>query len=542
LRSSGNEEFKLRPAKTSIGRGGGNDIVLAHYSVSRYHALIEMVDGRYEVADLGSLNGSYVNEERIERAPLADGDLVRFGSLQFSFTDRATPQRDLTTENLLDELLAEARSLGQSGTVDGGLNGALAALEEKIERTLRRNAKLVDRNTRKLATLYEASKVLNFIFDQEQLLERMIELAVSVMRGDSGFVMLYDQAGELRQVAGRGLEATGEAALVYSKSVAREAASTGRPILTGDALSDERFKMEQSVIDLGIRSVVCVPVKDKEQKVLGVIYVGDQKRTRSFAPEDVELLEAFANHAAIAIENARLYQGIRRSERLSAVGQMAAALIHDLKSPMTSVRGYAELVAESSSDPRVQRYAGAIMQEIDRFVAMTQEILAYARGESEPLRAERIGLAEFLDQCLERQREALAREGIGVVVDLDWDGELWGDRARLQRVVDNVIRNAREALESGGQLQIRAARLTPALVRLSFADNGRGMPVEIARTVFEPFVTYGKERGTGLGLAIVKKIVEEHRGAVEIQSTVGQGTTVLIDLPRAAEPEESTAG
>jgi sigma-B regulation protein RsbU (phosphoserine phosphatase) len=179
-------------------------------------------------------------------------------------------------------------------------------------------------STERLALLYRLSQTFNSSLDLDEVLNRVMDEVIAATRAERGFVMLREADGRLvfHVARGMGQETIEEPHFQVSRGVVEQVAHEGQPILTSDAQSDDRFSMRQSVTVLGLRSILCVPLKIKDQ-VSGVVYVDNRLQAGIFTPADRELLAAIASSAAIAIENARLYQVAVEKGRLERELQMA---------------------------------------------------------------------------------------------------------------------------------------------------------------------------------------------------------------------------
>ena len=228
--------------------------------------------------------------------------------------------------------------------------------------------------------------------------------------------------------------------------------------------------------------------------------------------------------------NAHFINEVMRSERLSLVGAMANAIIHDLKNPISIVRSCSDLIASKNADPRVHELTDLLNKAVQGMLSMTQELLDYARG-STSFVTERVSIWRLLDELNEQAFRLLPGKNIQFVKHINYDGELEIDVARFSRMLCNLIRNSREAMPHGGILTF-TTDLDQDRVSLRISDTGFGIPADLLPKLFEPFVTHGKKRGTGLGLAIAKSIVEAHQGKISISSVHGSGTTVDIQLPK----------
>ena len=227
-----------------------------------------------------------------------------------------------------------------------------------------------------------------------------------------------------------------------------------------------------------------------------------------------------------------------RTERLSTVGRMANAIIHDFKQPINSVKGFADLLRLPGIDEhKREKYADMILGGLDRMMEMVNELLDFARGDTK-LHLEPVDLnavvAEEIDH-LQGDKSDTELELSFVPGEIE---TITLDRRRIRRVIENVIGNARNALALGGPTgspgRGRISVATTANnggVTLTVADDGPGIPPEIRQTLFDPFVSGDKSKGTGLGLAITKSIIEELGGRIDFTTKTDAGTTFRIWLP-----------
>jgi signal transduction histidine kinase len=230
-----------------------------------------------------------------------------------------------------------------------------------------------------------------------------------------------------------------------------------------------------------------------------------------------------------------------RESRLAAIGQMTSSVVHDLRNPLTLVKGYADLAhalaVRGGDAATIARELETVRSQSDRLRRMIEEILDFARGGAPRLAVETVAAVPFLDGVLQPLAADLRERGIEVGIDLRLDPALQValDRDRIQRVLENLLTNAREALatwEQGKRVAVRA-RVEEGRLAIRVADSGSGLPEEAVEHLFEPFATNGKKQGTGLGLVTVRNLVQAHGGEVRVEAKAPEGGaafTVLLPL------------
>jgi signal transduction histidine kinase len=523
--------FELRPRDHSLGRARGNDICLVEPSVSKSHARLIWEDGRFEVQDLGSTHGVYVDGLRVERAALPDQSQLQLGNVTLAF-----------------ELPRV-----------GGATTARAAPPPWIEQQ-----RLVLSLIRGLSSTLELGEVL----------ERVLEGIMRITRAERGFILLAPAAGDPSQAAApAGAEVAGlRVALsrrrdeqqtpvdtgVISTSVVRRAIQRGETIATGNALKDPTLADAQSVAGLELRTIVCLPLliertgdssagdatAHRRADTLGVIYVDNPESSSPFSAESLGAAEALARHAVLAIENARLFETERRrseelrlaqkklvqQEKLATIGQMATGLAHELNTPLTYIMGNVELLqTQGLGDPQ-QEMLRSIGKGAERIQNLAQALLAFsrpAREEPQP-----IDVNQVVERGLELCHYHLLKGGVRLVKELEPAlPRVAGISNQLEVALINLVVNAIHALDGEGELRV-ATCARPGEVELSVTDDGPGIPPEIQGSLFEPFVTTKPEgKGTGLGLSTVLMVAERHGGRIEFTTAAGKGTTFRLTVP-----------
>jgi len=224
-------------------------------------------------------------------------------------------------------------------------------------------------------------------------------------------------------------------------------------------------------------------------------------------------------------------QDMLHQERMAIVGRMTNTIIHDFKNPFCLISLSSQLILQKHPDEETARLCANIDNQVQRMLEMVSELSAFSRGKH-TLKRSRFSLRELLDEFQDLNFPYFEDEQISIVMDLP-EVELNADKAKLQRVFQNLIDNAMGAMsEEGGVIEINGQVDDEAkLLEVRVSDHGCGIPEEIRENFFEPFVTHGKSEGTGLGSAIARSIVEAHGGRIRFESEIGQGTTFFITLP-----------
>ena len=511
----------LAPRSYTLGRAPQSDILLAEPSISKTHAQIRHEAGEFVIEDLGSLHGIYVNRTKVSKAVLTPGAEVQLGNLSFRF---ATLDSGVTTDRIARPPWIEHQEL-------------LLSLVQTLNSTL----------------------VLSSVLDQ------VLASVMRITRAERGFLLLAESPGDAEQypsVAGLHLrvgrkrdggpitDTTG-----VSSSVVRKAIAERRTVATGNAVADPALGHSTSVILMDLRTIVCLPLLSPRGAparaggpplALGALYVDNPDTSAPFPPDSLAAAEALVHHAALAIENAQLFEReqhtieelrvtqarLLQSEKLATIGQMAAGIAHELNTPLTYILGNLELLHGQTLTEEQREMLSSVSRGAERLRGLAQSLLAFSR----PSREERAALApnEMLERALDLCRYQILKAGVLLEKDLSPDlPRISGVSNQLEMAFINLIVNASQAMN---ERPTRVLRLSSALegdaVRLRVADTGPGIPESLQATIFEPFVTTKPEgQGTGLGLSTVLMVVERHQGRIEFTSSPDKGTTFTITLP-----------
>jgi two-component system sensor histidine kinase HydH len=233
----------------------------------------------------------------------------------------------------------------------------------------------------------------------------------------------------------------------------------------------------------------------------------------------------------------RTQRQLERSHQLSVVGQMAASVAHEIKNPLASIKGAMEILCDDDT-PKDDRdeFRRIVSSEIKRIDSTVTEFLEYGRPKE--ARFERLDLSGTLQSSLKQIEPQVDNAGLKIGANIEDDVVVSGDQEQLHQVLLNLLLNAVEASDAGSSIDVRLNRTHDGLAELTVGDHGRGIALDALAVIFEPFYTT-KTKGTGLGLAVVRNIVENHRGAIDVMSTPGKGTTFTVTLPLLSEAIQS---
>lgn len=417
---------------------------------------------------------------------------------------------DSTDERLLESIASEI--------------GVALEVARLYGEAIERNAQL-ERARAELMLLIETERAISQAINLEHLLGSIIATARTNLRARSGVIYLLDDRGyDLRPAAANG---DGEASLRKLEPsshdpVLAEAMLSARPVIDNEPQDLRRGRTR-------VRRILAAPIITKDGTTIGVIELLNRRGRHPFSERDAETVAVVASQAGRAIVAERERTDRARAERLTAIGRLLSGVVHDLRTPLTLISGYTELMAASNAAEEREKHARSVLKQIELMTAMTKDLLAFARGESSIL-IRKVYVERFMAEMEEYLVRELAGSGVNLKLEVNYRGTARFDESKMRRVFHNIARNAREAMPGGGEFRVSATKVGKELV-FEFADTGMGISKELEGRVFEPFVTSGKSDGTGLGLAMVKRIADEHRGTVGYESAPMKGTKFTFALP-----------
>jgi signal transduction histidine kinase len=481
----------------------------------------------------------------------------------------------------IDDLVRGTRQIG-SGVLDVTIPirsrdelGLLAASFNQMAARLQENRAKLERNVVEMKTLYDVGQEITAQVALEPTLQLIVDRARTLLDGDLSLLALLEETGEeFRVRASSGAVTKRLATLRFraGQGVGGRVALTGQPVVVGDyqaELPDSPFL--QVVQETGIRSQVAVPLK-VHGDTLGVLYVSSGVPHR-FRDEDKVLLGALADQAAIALENTRLYEDVRRhaeelESRIEArtrelqeanlrletasqhKSQFLANMSHELRTPLNAILGYTELILDGiygGVTDRLEEILRRVQHSGQHLLGLINDVLDLSRIEAGELRLSLndYSMGEVVQSVVTAVEPLAAEKELTLSVSVSPDLPTGrGDERRIAQVLLNLVGNAIKFTDTGQVgMMVRAS---DSEYVVSVADTGPGIPPPDQKRIFEEFhqVDSSSTRskgGTGLGLSIARRIVELHGGRIWVESEPGQGSTFSFTLPVRVEHQSGAS-
>ena len=522
----------------SIGRERGNLIQIDDHEVSRRHAELRPTDSGFQLVDLGSSNGTYVNNRRVDEATLASGDRVQIGRTLFVFSQSDGLESSIDGVQILsadgsddgsriiasisDDLPAPAGgSLGPNDTQNPGLAKAHSNLQ----------------------VMYRTALAVSHTLDIDELLSRILHLVFEWVEADRGCIMLLDRdTGRLTTKARQDREEGTESSMTISRTILDYVLERREGVLTSNAQGDDRFRSGQSVLRTGVHEAICVPMQGRYGNV-GVLYVdtltplgeamdGSGQR---FTDEHLKLMVAIGHQAALAVEDTTYYSAMVQSERLAAVGQTIATLSHHIKNILQGIRGGSYLVEmgiENDDLGVTDKGWGIVRRNQNKISSLVMDMLSFSKErEPDPVPSDLMAvLTDVIETVAQRADDA------GIAIHWEPAEEfprILFDPEGISRAVLNVVTNAIDAVEERKQGQVNVTAELDEIreeIRVTVTDNGPGIPAETLPEIFNLFVSTKGARGTGLGLTVSQKILREHGGDI-VATSSSLGSRFVLTFP-----------
>ncbi len=402
-----------------------------------------------------------------------------------------------------------------------------------------------------LRILHTVAQAVNRSLDVDEVLRTALDALTHVTGHEMSSLHLLSVDGQHLHLKGeRGLPAKlrdVNVLLPVGRGQLGGVAATGATLVLKSAVDDPTLlpAAREAMRDDRIRGLVCVAIHSRD-RILGTLTLG--RRTNDpFTEREVALLEATADQIGIALDNARLYSETRRqleelqraqaqlihAEKLSAVGQLASGVAHEINNPLTTILGQTHLLlTQQALTGHVRERLNIISEETARAARIVQNLLLFSRHY--PAERHPCLLEDQVRRVLELKAYQLDQDAVRVVTEFESCAPVWADEHQLQQVLLNLIQNAHQAMSKQSHARVLTVRIgtTGDRARLGVLDTGPGIPPDVLARVFDPFFTTKPPgEGSGLGLSVSYGIVAAHRGSLWVENRPDGGAAFFVDLP-----------
>ncbi|OGV31930.1 MAG: hypothetical protein A2020_14295 [Lentisphaerae bacterium GWF2_45_14] len=539
--------------ETILGRENC-DITIDDLKVSRRHAIIGVHGSAVTIRDLESRNGTYVNGHKITEGVLTSNDHVAIGNtrLVVRTTDRKPHPVDFTEETLK----IDATKL----KLDGEIN--------------EKNLDDLKRATKDLAAIYRSSMKISSLLAPSEFFNAAMDIIMNELPPvDCCSIHVEDEGGKeltCKAMCFRDPESFTDAP-AFSKTIIDSVMTDMNAVLIYDAMNDCRFENARSVAGLAIRSSMCVPLRGPKQ-IIGIIQANTLNPKNRFTRDDLRLLTAIGSQIGTALENSLLYERLEKekkalrtandkltkiqnsliqSEKLAAVGQLTAGIVHDIKNPMTVIAGHAKIVKSLLEMENITEIDGLnvieSLNEVSSAISHCNDIISNLLQFSKGSPPEKVpsSINSMVKSVLDFLRHELRKKMIAFESDFDPSiPDVQTDANQIKQVLLNIIINAIQAVHEHGKISVITTLIQESedvvFAAIRVRDDGQGMSEEVRKKIFDPFFTTkeaasGKCGGSGLGLSMSYGIVESHGGRIDVWSEQGKGSEFTILLPAPSE-------
>lgn len=561
--------FELDGQTIGLGRDASNPIQVHDTEVSRRHAeLRHTAEEGIVLGDLRSSNGTFVNGSRVDRHTLHTGDRIQVGRTLLLFTDaedNSSVRRAIEGIDIVENHApgSESQIIHSVSHKEGSriLDAAADSSESPWLARARSN----------LQIMYRTALAVSHTLDIDQLVKRIMEMIFEWVEADRGCIMLSNPETQELEPKVRKIRKGSESddRIEISQTILDFVMEKNEGVLTSDARDDSRWDPAGSIVRLGIREAICVPMQGR-YGVVGVIYVDTSTNakemirrgtTNKFNEEHLKLMVAIGHQAALAVEDTSYYKAMVQAERMAAIGQTVATLSHHTKNVLQGIRGGSYLIEMGLGDfdKEVADDAAPDMEKLRRSLdAMRKgwQIVERNQNRISTLVMDMLTFSKERDPDLEPSdmndvvrdvAELMEPRAKELGVELKWKlademPTFVFDPEGLHRAVLNVVTNAIDACDQRDDGVVKLwPQLDPnkKLLQVVVEDNGSGIKEEDLESIFAIFVSQKGGRGTGLGLPVSKKILNEHGGDIHVETQLDKGSRFTLELPANPPKKES---
>jgi signal transduction histidine kinase len=544
--------FALNDGITTVGKSHDNDICLSEIGVSRHHAKLLKKQGKIFILDVSSFQGVFIDGQKIEPGVEVE---IRKGNRFVVGNSVLSLQKEARGENL-----AQAYPKETQKTL---FDTSESLLEKHESRDYTPTVGLLLRISNIFAKSHNIREVWHEVIDQ------IMKLLIRINRG--AILLLDKDTGQLEEVVSKtriSAKAGHLPKINYSRTIVDRVIEEGEPVMMPNTSLADEADLSEGMQAMNVMSVMCVPLK-YEGETRGIIYVDSIGMPYGFRKEDLQLLGGLADTAAVAIQNAQLYDALKKelderrraeealgktgqelqetrdmlvqSEKLAAIGRLSAAVAHEILNPVNIISMRLQLLEQKEDLSRAAEDTLTICKnQLNRIVEFTEDLGQFSRRSKKHISMS--NLNEIIKHILLLGDPQFKEYDIKTDVKYDTALPLIPlDKDRIEQVIFNLIYNATEAMagKKTRVLEITTGLSAPGdYVQVIISDTGTGIEDSHMDKVFDPFfTTKDPGQGTGLGLFISYSIIHEHAGRMWAENNEWGGASFFIELPVDGRPQ-----
>ncbi len=538
--------FALNDDVTTVGRSRDNDICLSEIGVSLHHAKLVKKQGKIFILDVSSFQGVFIDGQKIEAGMEVE---IRKGNRFVVGNSVLSLQKQGTGENLAQAYPTETQKTP--------FDTSESLVEKHESRDYAPTVGLLLR----ISNIFAKSQDIRDLF--QEVIDQIMDLLIRINRG--AILLLDEDTGQLEEVVSKtriGPKAGPLPKMNYSRTVVDRVMEEGEPVMMPNTSLADEADLSESMQVMNVMSVMCVPLK-VEGETRGIIYVDSLELPYGFRKEDLQLLGGLADTAAVAIQNAQLFDALKKelderrraeealgktgqalqetrdmlvqSEKLAAIGRLSAAVAHEILNPVNIISMRLQLLEQKEDFAGAVKDALAICKnQLNRIVKFTEDLGQFSRSSRKHISMN--SLNEIIQHTLLLSDPQFKEYDIKTDVNYGAALPLIPlDKDRIEQVIFNLLYNATEAMAGRETrvLGIKTGLSAPGdYVQVIISDTGTGIEDSHMDKVFDPFfTTKDRGQGTGLGLFISYSIIHEHAGRMWAENNEWGGASFYIELP-----------
>ena len=534
--------FELSGRDSLIGRHGSNDVQLFDGKASRQHAKIVFEGSRFKIVDLGSSNGTFVNDKRTDNGYLSSGDKILIGNTVLLFTEGISINSDSSRIVKLNSESSRGIKISDQDE-NSSQNHVLHSVDLdspfEFSQLITSDSTLgLEQVHEQLRILYSASLRNSVGVDVDEILERMLDVIFQTIDARYGCIMLVSEDPEL--------EIKAQAKKFRDPSVAADNYEIPRVIIDRALNNDQGILASRRISIDGVthqRQVICAPMHGRYGRV-GLIYIEGMLDAESvadvagasscFTEEQLKLIVAIGHQSGLTIEEKIFSGALIHSERMSAIGETVAMLAHQIKNIMQGMGGGGYMIKkglENNEPDSIQKGWRIVEKNQERISDLILDLLSYSKDRKPNLESN--NLRETISEVLEVIESYAEENNVDLSTSLPENIPAFYDDSMIQRAIMNVVLNAIDAcVDKGGAASVKIVFVPDEeQCVIEIRDQGVGIESQNLSKIFSPFKSTKGGRGTGLGLTIARKNYREHGGNISVESVLGEGTVFRLSMP-----------